>query len=158
MSFANEIYVFCLFGFVEIDKLVSWVEDEYSKEVQHSNLDFLLNGSKSDKQKYFIEIFEDQYKDFKIDSDEGVKACKKLMVYVCEKYLAKQLSPGEFCKFVCELEAYYTDNSQTGSTYPEFIGELWDYCDWCDHQVLWTHENSPHLKEEALKVIELCKS
>jgi len=35
--------------------------------------------------------------------------------------------------------------------YPLWLGDLWNACDWCDES--WSLSNSPHLKEEADKVI-----
>lgn len=63
-------------------------------------------------------------------------------------YKNGNLSPLKLCTIFISLEIGFLDalrglKNNIAYYYPEWIGDLYDACDWCDET--WTIENSPHL-------------
>ena len=65
------------------------------------------------------------------------------LAFEAERLLKKQLRPLEFCKMVAEFEAYLLDRASVEC--PQWIGDLWNACDWCDET--WMIESASGLKD-----------
>lgn len=79
---------------------------------------------------------------------DGVTVIEHRLRHEAARLLAGQASPIEFCTLVREFEA---DIEDRGLPYPDWIGDLWHACDWCDET--WTLDNAGALKAGAEKLL-----
>lgn len=146
--------VACLLGIAtkeEIDSVVSGLtegHDPVDPEVFE-----IFSKDPQQSRSRFVDYFRKLRPDFAIDSDEGVSACKELLVKQIERLHCRDITPFDFCNFVQVLEACYLDNAartEGDVAYPDFLGDLWNVCDWCDES--WTLENAESLRRESKRV------
>ncbi|WP_180124369.1 hypothetical protein [Acinetobacter sp. YH12097] len=90
-----------------------------------------------------------QIKDSEFSSNclEAEILAAKFFLDVLADYKNGNLNPLKLCKIFSNLEKGFLDAPRglenNIAYYPEWIGDLYDACDWCDET--WTIENSPHL-------------
>lgn len=67
------------------------------------------------------------------------------------RYIAQEIDPSALCQLIANLDAAFLDAPPLpGGDW--WMGNLWNCCDWCDAS--WTFDSSPHLKAEAISVLE----
>ncbi len=133
--------------------LEAWAEDELRKEEPHPDACEMFNLSEEEAEKQSLRLAADILK-FHPISEKGEKWAKDLLNRYCEKLLNEEIAPFEFCRLVQLFDANFLGmrTLENGSPeYPEWLGDLWNNCDWCDES--WNLSNSPHLAEEAKKVM-----
>ena len=73
-----------------------------------------------------------------------------------KEYLDNQILPLSICNLIMDIEVAFLSASrglpENIADYPEWLGSLWNACDWCDES--WTFENSPHLETEIQIQVE----
>jgi len=151
-----ELGVACTFDVATKDEIESWINqtaatvDEVDPEI-FEIFSKCVQVSRSKFETHFRKLRPD----FRIDSEEGKKACITVLRRQIKKLHSQDITPFEFCRFIGNLENYYMDNGakvEGKIAYPEFIGDLWNACDWCDES--WTLDNSEYLNSESRRVAE----
>ncbi|WP_228133118.1 hypothetical protein [Alkanindiges illinoisensis] len=78
---------------------------------------------------------------------------------ILNDYLTGKIKPSDLCRIFSNIEIGFLDAPRNLSIdvlyYPEWIGSLYDACDWCDET--WTIENMPHLLTAAKQQISLIR-
>ena len=135
------------------DDLENWATDELRKEEPHPDACELFNLTNEHQENQALRLAE-ELTDFKPVSEQGEIWAKELLSNYCESLLKEDMPPFDFCKLVQLFDASFLGirTLSNGSLeYPEWLGDLWNNCDWCDES--WTISTSPHLAKEALKVL-----
>ena len=141
-------------GVGSMSDLENWAESELRKDNPHPDACELFGLSTEEAQKRSIALAE-EILGFKPVSEQGEKLAKELLVGYCEKLIKKEITPMKFCLLVQLFDANYLGLRTLGDgslEYPAWLGNLWNNCDWCDES--WSLSSSPHLLEEAKKVIK----
>ena len=132
----------------------AWAVSELRKEEPHPDACEMFNLSEEEAEKQSIRLSA-EILNFEPVSEKGEEWAKELLMEYCEKLLNEKITPFEFCRLVEVFDVNFLGirTHEDGSLeYPEWLGDLWNNCDWCDET--WTLSNSPHLAEEADKVLK----
>ncbi len=132
--------------------LEDWAEDQLKKDSPHPDACELFNLSNDEAKEKSIWL-ANEILGFSPTSELGEKWAKELLTLYCKKLLNEEVKPIEFCNLVNQFDGGFLNARDIGeglAYYPEWLGELWNCCDWCDES--WLLSNSPHLAEEAKKV------
>lgn len=81
----------------------------------------------------------------------------KFFLKILSAYQDGNVTPFRLCTIFSSLEAGFIgaprNLAKSITYYPEWIGALYDACDWCDEA--WTIENTPHLGEAVQHQIRI---
>ncbi|MEM7144194.1 MAG: hypothetical protein AAF591_03600 [Verrucomicrobiota bacterium] len=151
-----QLGVTCMFGAATKEEIESWINTNAASdgEVDPDIFEIFSRDVRTSRSR-LEQYFRKRRPEFKIDSDEGVQACKRVLKQQIGRLHSKEITPYTFCRFICELEAYYMDNASKIDgkiPYPDFLGDLWNACDWCDES--WTLDSAGHLRDESARVAE----
>lgn len=133
--------------------LEDWAEEELRKDEPHPDACELFNLSYDDAEKESIRLAK-EITGFSPTSELSEKWAQELLSIYCKKLLSEEITPFQFCSLVNQFDGGFLGARDIGeglAYYPEWLGKLWNNCDWCDES--WTLSSSPHLAEEARKVI-----
>jgi len=137
------------------DHVHTWVLHEIETNPAHeSSLYPLLAYQHPETQKMLERLLQSRNSTFDLHTSEGETILKEMLCEQIELLLHHTISPLLFCTFIQQLESLYLDTSQPVNgqiTYPDFLGDLWNACDWCD--ATWTIENAEYLQEEATRIL-----
>jgi hypothetical protein len=97
-----------------------------------------------------IEFIDASFPEFRIDSVEGLAACRAELKRQSGLLLDRQITPATFCQFFNSMESELVISSDLSADEVAFLGDLFNACDWCDET--WTLESAPYLAEEASRV------
>jgi hypothetical protein len=133
--------------------LEDWAEEQLRKDDPHPDACELFNLSDEDAEKESIRLAK-EIAGFSPTSEQGEKWAQELLSEYCQKLLDEEITPLQFCNLVNQFDGGFLGARDIGeglAYYPEWLGDLWNNCDWCDES--WDLANSPHLAEEAKKVM-----
>ena len=86
---------------------------------------------------------------------EGGKIAERILKSEMRKLLDRETTVPVFCKLVQSVDILVVDaglkECMQVISYPEWLGELWNLCDWCDES--WTYGNSPELMSETFEIL-----
>ena len=89
-------------------------------------------------------------------SEQGEKWGQEILLDFCEKLLREELAPYDFCQLVRQFDGGFLGAREMDDEkvvyYPEWLGDLWNDCDWCDGR--WTLSNSPELEKGVRKFLK----
>jgi len=123
-----------------IKKLIDYVSNNESIPVEllelYPNYEPLL-----------LDVIQTKDSEFSFNCLEAEILAAKFFLGILVDYKNGNLSPLKLCTIFNNLESGFLDAPRglknNIAYYPEWIGDLYDACDWCDET--WTIENSPHL-------------
>ena len=134
--------------------LEDWAEDQLRKNDPHPDACELFNLSDEEAEKKSISLAT-EITGFNPTSEQSEEWAKELLAEHCSKLLNEEITPAQFCNLVNQFDGGFLGARDIGeglAYYPEWLGQLWNNCDWCDES--WSISNSPHLVEEAKKVLK----
>jgi len=83
---------------------------------------------------------------------DGNRIVGLIVVEYLKRYINRELTPMELCKFIAIVDAYYIDCVPNDHPVLQWVSDLYNACDWCDDS--W---EQTILVEDAERVIqELC--
>lgn len=145
-------------GWLGLDRhecTVQWVEHEVATNPAiEPELFEVLEGDSELARAALEHVAGLRYADFSIQSEDGQRAAKLLVIEQLEAVLAEQITPLLFCDFIQRFETFFMDATPKGSLvveYPDFVGRLWHACDWCDEA--WRLDVQVGLREEAERTL-----
>ncbi|MEX1366676.1 MAG: hypothetical protein AB1Z98_26355 [Nannocystaceae bacterium] len=151
----TQLGVACIFDAATHKEIESWVYTAAAEGELDPDVFGILSRDVRTSRARFERYFRKVRPGFRIDSDEGIRACKTLLKQQIDRLHAEQIAPYAFCRFICALEAYYLDNASEidgAIPYPDFLGDLWNACDWCDES--WTLDNAEDLRDESARIAQ----
>ncbi|MCP3921961.1 MAG: hypothetical protein GY714_05170 [Desulfobacterales bacterium] len=91
-------------------------------------------------------------------SIEGEKVAAQIVIDKSKELLDEKIRSIDFCKIIWFFDANYIDARpmEPGyAYYPEWLGELWNACDWCDET--WTYNDSSYIREQITIQVPIIK-
>ena len=163
MQTLQELLVELWFLGVSQEKIDQWVI-QYVEEVHpiideeiFELLDCITVG---DSENLLLSLAQKKIPNFSETSEEIENLSAKLLLKNLQSYLKEEISPNVLCRMIVNMECTFLGAPRSMPTgvayYPEWLGDLWNACDWCEDS--WTFENSPHLaskvEQQVLKIKE----
>ena len=125
-----------------IEKLIEYVE-------KNENIPIELLELYPDYEPLLLKVIQAEDPEFSSNCLESEILAARFFLGVLVDYKKCNLSPFKLCKIFSNLECGFLgaprELKANIAYYPEWIGDLYDACDWCDET--WTIENSPHLMD-----------
>lgn len=152
----TQLVVACMFNVATKEDLESWL-DTFIKSCDSTDpeiFDIYCHDVAKERAR-FVDYFQKVHPKFEIGSAEGIRACKTVLLHQIQLLQIREIAPSSFCRFIFELETSLLDNAipvEGVIPYPDFLGDLWNACDWCDAS--WTLDNSDYLRDESKRVAE----
>jgi len=140
-------------GVGSVSDLDDWAEDQLRNENSHPDACELFNLSYEKAEKESIRL-ACQINNFKVTSEASEEWAKSLLLEYSKKLLNEEIKPIFFCNLVNMFDGAFLGVRDIGeglAYYPEWLGDLWNCCDWCDES--WSLVNSSHLADEVKKYI-----
>lgn len=123
-----------------IKKLIEYVE-------KNDNIPIELLELYPNYEPLLLDVIQKKDFGFSYNCLEAEILAADFFLNILTDYKNRNLSPFKLCKIFNNLENGFLDAPRELKNniayYPEWIGNLYDACDWCDET--WTIENSPHL-------------
>lgn len=148
----RQMTVACFFEVASEEDINDFIQGVIEGEAEYSPCIFdAYNKNLKVARVKMLDFLALTYPDFRIDSHEGAMASSVFLKEQCKHLISGQISPVAFCTFFNYFESFFSFSVETGQYDPPYWGDLWNCCDWCDDS--WTPENSPHLIDEAKRVV-----
>ncbi|WKE64242.1 hypothetical protein PVT67_11125 [Gallaecimonas kandeliae] len=119
----------------------------------------LLDADKYQFESLLLKLSMTIEKDFSSQSVGAEILAAKHLIKVAANYLEGKLTPVDVCRVVGKIDSGFLGAPRglpkNVAYYPNWLGNLYDSCDWCDET--WTSDSAPHLKsdlEAQLVVVE----
>jgi hypothetical protein len=147
----RQLSVACHFGSASKTDIESFIQvvveggDEYDSRLFQAHANDLRVARLK-----MIEFIDASFPEFRIDSVEGLAACRAELKRQSGLLLDRQITPATFCQFFNSMESELVISSDLSADEVAFLGDLFNACDWCDET--WTLESAPYLAEEASRV------
>jgi len=136
------------------EELENWAQQELLKNRQpHPDVYDLFNLTYEEAKKVALRLARDLH-DFSPTSEQGEDWARELLHLYGQKLLDEKINVLTFCQLVQKFDNAFLDARPTDDDtvyYPEWLGNLWNWCDWCDET--WTLESSPELVEEVRRIL-----
>ena len=133
--------------------LENWAEEQLRKDAPHPDACELFNLSNEKAEKESIRL-ANEITGFNPTSEKGEKWAQEILSEYCKKLLNDEITPIQLCNLVNQFDGGFLGARDIGeglAYYPDWLGDLWNSCDWCDES--WSLSNSPHLIEEVRKIL-----
>ena len=141
-------------GSSDHDAVISWAEQEFSQNPDPHPLLADIFGGHTDVGQLLSEIAFGRL-GFAPASTDGESFAKAILASSLRQFLAREISPHELCQLVWAIDNKYLDASpregQSVAYYPQWLGDLWNACDWCDET--WGYSSAPQLVSKAQAVL-----
>jgi len=134
--------------------LENWAESELLKDDPHPDACLLFGLTTEEAKDYALKLAE-QTNGFSPISEQGEIWAKELLASYCDELLKGKITPYCFCSLIQLFDGSFLglQEVEEGKTYyPEWLGDLWNQCDWCEEY--WELINFPRLAAEAEKVLK----
>lgn len=132
--------------------VASWAEKEFALNPNPpAQLDDLF--SRSDDVGSILAAIARERFGFDPISHNGEPFVGEVLRQYLQRFLTRELRPIDLCRIVWDVEAKYGDAAfGDDRPYPDWAGQLWNACDWCDET--WTHDSAAFLVSEARRVLD----
>ncbi len=134
--------------------LENWAESELLKDDPHPDA-CLLFGLPAEKAKEYALKLAEQITGFSPISEQGEIWSKELLASYCGELLIGKITPYRFCSLIQQFDYSFLglhEEEEGKIYYPEWLGDLWNQCDWCEES--WELSDFPRLAAEAEKVLK----
>ena len=152
MKTAIEILMELWFGHLNLGQIHQWAEDYiYEYDTKSDDEYFkILDSDLLESEALLLELARKINLSFSKNSLISEVFSAQYLLERLKEYLNNQIKPLVLCNMITEMEVTFLGAPRSlpegVAYYPEWLGNLWNACDWCDES--WTFENSSELKTE----------
>lgn len=147
----QEVLVECWYDQADLESIKKWAcsyienNDDIPEEIFE-----LLDADKYQFESLLLKLSKVIDSDFSPQSIGAELLAAKHLITVASEYLNDEATPMDVCRVVGKIDVGFLGASRglpdNIAYYPEWLGNLYNSCDWCDD--IWTSSSAPHLKED----------
>lgn len=152
MKTAIEILIELWFGHLNLSQIHQWAADYIHEHGAKFDDEYfkILDSDLLESEALLLALAKKIDSNFSKDSLSVEYFSAQYLLKALREYLNNQINPLILCNMITTIEATFQGASRNLPEgvvyYPEWLGDLWNACDWCDES--WTFENSPQLEAE----------
>lgn len=157
----QEVLVECWYGQADLESIKKWAcsyienNDDIPEEIFE-----LLESDKYQFESLLLKLSKVIDCDFSPQSIGAELLAAKHLIAVVLKYLNDEATPMDVCRVIGKIDAGFLGASRglpdNIAYYPEWLGNLYNSCDWCDDT--WTSSSAPHLKKDLeVQIVNISK-
>ena len=149
MRDAQQLLISCYLGSVSKDEIECFIDSVVKSDEEHDSMIFDAYSPDLSVARKKLELYlRKLLPDFKIESEEGVIACRGELKHQIERLHRNECSQEEFCDFFRQLEIELAINHYF---LVDFFGDLYNACDCFDEN--WKFAPSKYLEDESMRVL-----
>jgi len=158
MQEAKRILVKLWYGHIDSDSVRQWAYDfiRDNDDIPEEYFD-LLDADKYSQETLLLSLVRQSEPGFNSQSVEAEISAAEYLIDLAEQYLIGNIEPIKICDIVQKIDSGFLGaprNLPKGiAYYPEWLGDLYNSCDWCDES--WSFDSKPHLKSELEKQVKI---
>lgn len=147
----QEILVECWYDQIDLESIKKWAysyienNDDIPEEIFE-----LLDADKYQFEDLLLKLTRTIDSDFSSQSISAEILAAKHLIKVASKYLNDEVTPMDVCRVVGKIDGGFLGADRglpdNVAYYPNWLGNLYNSCDWCDDT--WTNTSAPHLKKD----------
>ena len=147
----QELLVECWYDKVDLESIHQWAYEfvENNDDIPEEVFE-LLDADKYQFEAILLKLSQVIDSDFSPQSLNAEILAAKHLISLAAKYLIDGVTPMDVCRVVNKIDSGFLDAPRglpdNIAYYPDWLGNLYNSCDWCDDT--WTCDSAPHLKQD----------